>query len=815
MEKLSSYIESHKNILENISKEFGLTITKDERFENIQTGPNYWVSFYLVGERILFTFPYGDSSILDMETYYKKRDEFLTLYQPEDKKIVEIRNYSDINGFPDKKSRLIQSENLIKEGDRLLAFCILQAPVYVRMVFKVGIKINRTKFPVFFFNNYKSALKKAYDIIRIKTTIQISTDMLKPLNEYNLSMPNVEITFSIVPNILILMKGTGAPDESQAKIICETEEALYNRYFSRSFPIYRISDYSDIKKTKLKPRLIYAKHLKNLYNNGKLVKSTFVVGASPFVRNSITMLKKLFSINTIFVKNLDEAFNKINLIESSVEKDESLLFNENIETNKQYSREYLDKRVNDLIDFISSLTWDKQEMKSINVDNDDFLKPLYEALAVIKNDVNNLLSERERYEDKLKLANKKLELDLKAREKYEEERQFLEEQLHQSEKMHAIGQLAGGIAHDFNNQLAAVVGYADLLRRNIKDQPQLLKYADNIKQVTGRAKDLTSQLLAFARKGKYNSTDVNMHDLIHEVSNLSEHTMDKKIRIMQELNAVSALVQGDPTQLQNVLLNLSINARDAMPDGGSIIFKTENINNETEWFKNRGLILGPGNYLKLSVSDTGTGIPDGIKNHIFEPFFTTKKIGQGTGMGLAAVYGTIKNHNGAIKMETTPGKGTTFHIILPLKELAIQADTTVKDLDNEEPRKSYKDTIFIIDDEETVLETTTELMEEMGYTVFDSKNPLEAIELYKRAYKEIDLILLDMIMPEMGGAEVYQKLKEINKDVKVIITSGYSIEHEQRLINENEGVYFIQKPYDIENLCTLAEKVIHSHNKDS
>lgn len=810
MNKQNSYINSHKKVLQSISKEFGLAITQDKRFENIQVGPNYWVSFYLVSDRILFTFPYGDSSIIDMEKYYQERNNFLSLYQPEDKKIVEIRNYSDVNGFPDKKSRLIQAENLIKENDRLLAFLILQAPVYVRIVFRVGMKINKGNFPVYFLNNYRSALKKAQDVIRIKTTVQITAEMLKPMKEYDLSMANFEINFSIIPNILIYIKGKGAPDVSQTKIYCETEKAIYNKYFTKSYPIYRIVDYSEIKKTKIKPILTYAKQLKSLYNKGKLIKNTIAVGASPFIRNAITMVRKLFSTNTIFVGELNEAFNKINLIESLIEKNENLLVNENIENNEQYSRKYLDKKVDDLIGFISNLTWNKPEISNITIDSDDFLKPIYEALSVIKNDVNNLLLEREKYEEKLKLANKKLELDLKAREKYEEDRQLLEEQLHQSEKMHAIGQLAGGIAHDFNNQLAAVVGYADLLRRNLKGESKLIKYADNILLVTGRAKDLTSQLLAFARKGKYNSTNVNMHDLIHEVSNLSEHTMDKKIKIRQELNATSAQVKGDQTQLQNVLLNLSINARDAMPDGGTITFKTENINNETDWFKNRGIILGPGNYLKISICDTGTGIPDGIRNHIFEPFFTTKKTGQGTGMGLGAVYGTIKNHNGSIEIDTVPGKGTTFYLILPLREPSYEEDIDNRNTNKELSTKSYKDTIFIIDDEETVLETTTELMQEMGYTVFSSQNPLEAVELYKEAYSQIDLVLLDMIMPEMGGAETYKKLKEINKDIKVIITSGYSIEHEQRLINENEGVYFIQKPYDIENLCTMANKIIHS-----
>lgn len=809
MANMNSFAQQHARQIEKISTEFNATIIEDEHFKNIQTGPEYWVTFYMINERILFTFPYGDSSKLDMRSYYEKRTEFINLYGPKDGKIIEIRNYADIHGFPDKQSRLIQTENLLKDNDRLLAFIILSAPIYVKMVFKVGLKVTKTAFPVYFYNNYSSAINKANNIINQKIRRLLSSAMLKQMTDYKLSMPNFEAEFSLIPNILLYVNAKGSPTVSEAETFCNTEKAIYTRHFNNSIPIYRIINYSKMNISGLNQRLIYAKHLRKIYKKGKLVKATIVVGATPLIKNAIAMLKKLFSINTIFVKSLDEAFNKINLIESQ-ETYTNLTDDEDLnQINEHYFRSEVDLKINALLEYMGSLTWGKIKDTAIEIDNNDFLKPVYEALRVIENDVNNMLEERADVQKKLQLANRKLGLDIKARVRYEEERKNLEEQLHQSEKMQAIGQLAGGIAHDFNNQLAAIVGYTDLLKRNMPTDPKLQKYTDNIKLVTNRAKDLTSQLLAFARKGKYHSTDVNMHELILEVSNLSKHTMDKKIIINQELFATNPTVEGDPTQLQNALLNLSINARDAMPDGGTITFKTENISSSSEWFRERGVILGPGNYLKLSVNDTGAGIPSGIINHIFEPFFTTKKQGQGTGMGLAAVYGTIKNHHGTIELDTTPGKGTTFHILMPQNNLLIEKQSKKENEESKNTSSGFGDTIFLIDDEEAILETTTELMQELGYTVFESKNPVDAIKLYSKAYDKIDVVLLDMIMPEMGGAEVYAKLKEINENIKVIVTSGYSIEHEQRLINDENNVYFIQKPYEITDLDMLVKDILH------
>ena len=247
----------------------------------------------------------------------------------------------------------------------------------------------------------------------------------------------------------------------------------------------------------------------------------------------------------------------------------------------------------------------------------------------------------------------------------------LQEQLHQSEKMEAIGQLAGGIAHDFNNQLSGIMGYADILAGKLTDE-KFKGHAEAIVRAAKRSADLIQQLLAFARKGKYLSVPVNLHKLISEVAVLLERSIDKRITIQQILKAGPCLATGDPTQLQNVLLNIAINARDAMPEGGTIIFETAVVTLDAQYCAKHPYDITPGRYVQVCVTDNGVGMDDQTQMHIFEPFFTTKQLGRGTGMGLAAVYGTIKNHHGAINVYSEVGHGTTFKVYLPLAESAAE-----------------------------------------------------------------------------------------------------------------------------------------------
>jgi len=385
------------------------------------------------------------------------------------------------------------------------------------------------------------------------------------------------------------------------------------------------------------------------------------------------------------------------------------------------------------------------------------------------------------------------------------DRKKMSDQLRQSEKMEAVGQLAGGIAHDFNNQLAGIMGYADILREDLADNMKLAHRVDNILLATRRAADLTSQLLAFSRKGKYRNVPVDMHRIIFEVVNLLQHSIDKKIEVRQNLRANPAETMGDPSQLQSTVLNLALNARDAMPNGGTLTFSTEIVSCDEYYCEAQMFDISPGKYLQISVVDSGEGMDEETQKKIFEPFFTTKDQGKGTGMGLAAVYGTVKNHKGFIFVDSAPRCGSTFTLHLPAvaKESAMERH-------NETSRESVPGVahIMIVDDDQTVCNVGATMLKSLGYTVSVCMSGEEAVKQYRELWRTIDLVLLDVIMPIMDGKEVFLLMRQINPDIVALISSGYSIDGKAEDILNEGARGFIQKPYRNSELSRRISEIL-------
>ncbi|MFA6567106.1 MAG: MASE1 domain-containing protein [Victivallales bacterium] len=393
--------------------------------------------------------------------------------------------------------------------------------------------------------------------------------------------------------------------------------------------------------------------------------------------------------------------------------------------------------------------------------------------------------------------------DITERKKAEAENARLEAQFRQSQKMEAIGQLAGGIAHDFNNQLMGIMGYAELLQTRL-DDPSLRNDAENILRSARRASDLTRDLLAFSRKGRYLTVPVNVNKIIEEVISLLERSIDKRIEIKRILNANPVMISGDPSQIQNALLNLAINSKDALPNGGEIVFTTEKVGMEDVFStaeERRNAVKG--DYMKICVADDGMGINDEDMEHIFEPFFTTKQPGKGTGMGLASVYGTVKSHNGAIHVDSKLGEGTVFSLSFPLV-----GDTESADHETSLKHTIKKSRILLVDDEETVRTVVSKLLSSFGHEVVTCKDGLEAVELYRQAWKEIDLVMLDMMMPRMSGKNVFFEMQALNRDVKVLLISGFSIDGEAQSLLDAGMKGFLQKPFGKKILGETLEKVL-------
>jgi PAS domain S-box-containing protein len=374
----------------------------------------------------------------------------------------------------------------------------------------------------------------------------------------------------------------------------------------------------------------------------------------------------------------------------------------------------------------------------------------------------------------------------------------LEEQLRQREKMDAIGQLAGGIAHDFNNQLASVLGYADLLEARLED-PALRRHAASIRAAARRAADLTQQLLAFARKGKYRSVPIDLHAVAGEVAELLRRSIDKRIVVTLRLEASPATVLGDPTQIQGALLNLGLNARDAMPQGGELVIST--------WVQERAGEAGEdgrpaGRRLAVSVRDSGIGMDAETKRRLFEPFFTTKRVGEGTGLGLASAYGVVKNHGGTIQVWSEPGCGSVFTIQLPLLEDGQAAPSAEVLPAGRRPRCGC---ILVVDDEPPALAVVGDLLQAMGYEVLACGDPTEAMALYRGRWQDIGLVILDMVMPRMGGRDLFLAMRAINPGIRAVLSSGFSLDGEAQAILDAGVRAFVQKPFDRAALARTLE----------
>ncbi len=394
--------------------------------------------------------------------------------------------------------------------------------------------------------------------------------------------------------------------------------------------------------------------------------------------------------------------------------------------------------------------------------------------------------------------------DISARKTIEEEKAGLENQLLQSQKMEAIGTLAGGIAHDFNNLLTGILGYANLLKLENEPDTETFQSADVIEKAAERAAQLTRQLLGFARKGKFRNTRIDVHETIQEVIMLLTRTIGKNIEITSELRAHHPFVSGDPTQVQQIILNIAVNARDAMPEGGELRFQTEDLEIGT---KSQALFPGlrPGQYFRLRVSDTGDGIPESIRPRVFEPFFTTKEPGKGTGMGLATAYGIVKNHGGLIQVESKAGQGTSFDIYLPSLESKAREITVPV-------APSYPNgataRILMIDDESLICNIASAMLTRLGYAIETFTEPEVGLDAYRKNPPAYDLVILDVIMPKLDGMACLQIIRGINPDQRILLSSGFERGGAIAEAMKKGDSWFVQKPYKLEALAKVVSEAL-------
>ncbi len=380
----------------------------------------------------------------------------------------------------------------------------------------------------------------------------------------------------------------------------------------------------------------------------------------------------------------------------------------------------------------------------------------------------------------------------------------LEEQLLQSQKMESIGNLAGGIAHDFNNLLGGILGYATFVKRKLSTRDKIYQSIEAIERSAQRAAELTKQLLGFARRGKYQVRPIDCNALIQEIVLILQRTIDPRIAIEVDPDLRLSLIEGDEAQIQQALMNICLNARDAMPKGGTLKIASRNQRMVPDQAsRQRG--MKEGSYIRLTLSDTGMGMISEVRDRIFEPFFTTKAKGQGTGLGLSMVYGIIQNHGGMIEVQSHTGLGSTFTVFLPA---VASAALNGEELPPVPDSHQGQETILLVDDEEIIRELGIDILEDRGYRVFSASEGKEAVRIYREGIRDIDLVILDVMMPGIGGKETYRLLRAINPQVKVLLSSGYSTNGEVGEILKQGVSGFVQKPYREEELAAKVREVL-------
>ena len=380
------------------------------------------------------------------------------------------------------------------------------------------------------------------------------------------------------------------------------------------------------------------------------------------------------------------------------------------------------------------------------------------------------------------------------------EKKRMEAQLLSAQKLESIGTLAGGIAHDFNNLLTSIQGNVSLSLYDMDDENPLYESLKNIEKSVRSGAKLTQQLLGYARKGRYEVKPIDLNRLIKDTTETFGRAK-KEIAFNYYLSPDLPAIEADQGQIEQVLVNIIVNAYQAMPNGGEILLKTMKVGHKD--MPGRIYKPRPGHYALVEITDNGVGMDKDIMAHVFEPFFTTKELGRGTGLGLASAYGIVTGHGGYIDVDSEVGKGSTFKIYLPVTNKAVQ--------EKFEPRKKItegKGMILLVDDEEGILNIAAKILRKLGYTVLEAGSGQKALEIYKDHKDRFDMVILDMIMPHMGGGETFDRIREINPLAKVMLSSGYSIGGQARDILNKGCNGFIQKPFSMANLANKVAEIL-------
>ena len=868
-----------------------LPLLRKRDWEDIEVGPDLRLAFRVIGENILLCRVSGYASREGTEKGLNVKARIAAEAFPDKRLHLVLMDLTHMKGASaDARWYFIKTLKEAKDK-RVAGLVFFGASAFMRVSIKIGIRMN-SRHNLRLAKDYGEAVRTAQkSLLSLHGRFDIPTR-----SKWEIQADNFSARYELLNTEVLHVSCTGYLEESHIESLVKMREQLTRDISADREHFSVIMDITGMTGSTLKARSLLFRQNRTYYVSRR--KPLFLIyGARPILKTTISLAKALLPIRIVLVKDLESALSIIHQEQSSQTGSEEKV--ESIERQDDRPQDpQIRNYVEELLDYLGNINWEGSGLSDQNliIGASHPFKPVFDAIALIKTEIDLLFQERKTADDDLRESEEKFKslsqnapdiiytLDTNSELTYvnpawehilgyrrkevvgrhlwdfadDENRELirtllkgrteiirdgsvvllhkkgspctfnmscapnfnstgqligmvgllkditehrrLEAQFQQAQKMEAIGTLAGGIAHDFNNLLMGIQGYVSLLLfKKAPGDPDFEKLK-NIELQIQRGADLTRQVLGFARAGKYQVKPSSLNELVGKSADMFGRTK-KEIKIYQKFQSDLWTVEIDQGQIEQVLLNIFINAWQAMPAGGDLYLSTQNITldgNYTTTFE-----IKPGNYVKLSITDTGVGMDEKVRKRIFEPFFTTKEMGRGTGLGLASAYGIVKGHGGIINVYSEKGHGSTFTIYLPATDSA-----AIEENGRPEAVLKGSETILLIDDEEMVLNVSREILQALGYKVIASKNGREAVDMYRSRVNEIDLVVVDMIMPDMSGLEVFKELKSINPGIIVILSSGYSINGAAAKIMEQGCNGFIQKPFDLQQISHKIREVL-------
>ncbi len=757
-----------------------LPITTKAEWADIDIAENYSVTFSLIGNAILCTVPNGIPSDTGTHKLLEEREKVLRDVGLLGKRYAEIRDYSMVAGKPSKESRMMLTDLLLKETNEgnLLGFWVFNAPLYIRWMFSVGTKLHKPPVPVPAVKDYKEAVENAVNVLD-RNGIDFGTRQYKRFtkDDWGLELENYGIRFELIEDDIIYTIANGSMKEAYIERFFKLNEKVLNEAgLTAKGYYYRILNWEKLEKSTWKARRMYIDGLKDL-NKRFPCKFSVLFGLNKFMSTIVGISKQFVPIPVTTAKNLEEA---LTIIEREKNKETEVKITKQGKRlpEKTFTEDHIIRYSDELLQFMGTINWDEEGISSEDISDSHPFKSVFDAIAIIKGDIDDLFQERKQAE---------------------EERAKLEAQLQRAQKMEAIGTLAGGVAHDLNNILAGLVSYPELLLMEMPEDSPLRKPILTIQKSGEKAAAIVQDLLTMARRGVAVTEVLNLNHIISEYLKSPEHerleSFHPNVHAKTYLETDLLHILGSPAHLSKTVMNLVSNAAEAMPEGGTVSISTENryIDSPMRGYDD----VEEGDYVVLSVSDTGVGISRKDMERIFEPFYTKKVMGRsGTGLGMAVVWGTVKDHKGYIDIRSAKGKGTTSTLYFPVTRKEVAKD---KSLITIQDYMGKGESVLVVDDVEEQREIASRINKKLGYSVKTVSSGEEAVNYLKD--NSADLLILDMIMdPGIDGLETYKRVLEFHPDQKAIIVSGFSeterVKEAQRL---GAGAY-VKKPFLLEKI---------------